>query len=128
MVKPPVVVKPPADTRKPKLTFTVARRQKLARKGTFAVRLTCDEACTVTLATSVKPPGTGSRTRKASRKITLRKGRAVTVNVAVPRQALAAVRSALKARKLVTVSLTASARDAARNTSAQVKRSTTLRP
>ena len=106
----------------------MVKRQRLAKKGTFAVRLKCDEACTVTLATSVKPPGRRAKTRKASRKVTLRAGRTVTVAVAMPKPALAAVRAALKRRVAVAISLSASARDAAGNTSAAAKRKTTLRP
>ena len=95
----PGPVGPAADTRKPTLTFTVAKKQKLSKKGTFAVKLKCDEACTVTLATSVKPPGKKSKTGKASKTIKLAAGKSVTVNVALPKTSLTAVRKAVKAQE-----------------------------
>jgi len=124
-VTAPTVV--PPDTRKPKLTFSLAKRQKLSSKGTFTAKLTCDEACTVTLSTAVKPPGRKAKTAKATTKVSLKAGKATTVKIAVPKAARTAVRKALKARRTVTASVAATARDAAGNTSASVARKTVLR-
>jgi autotransporter-associated beta strand protein len=119
---------PPAgDKRAPKLTFSVASRQTLSKRGTFVVKLTCDEDCTVTVATSLKPPGRGATTGKASKTIKLRANKTTTVKLSVPKTTLAAVRKALKSRKRVTVSMSAKARDAAGNTSAAVKKKTALK-
>jgi len=126
-VTAPQVSPPPPDTRKPKLTFSLAKRQKPSSKGTFAAKLTCDEACTVTLATAVKPPGRKAKTGKATTMVTLAAGKATTVKITVPKAARKAVLKAVKARRSVTVRVAAKARDAAGNASASITRKTVLK-
>ena len=118
----------PRDTLAPKLTFAVAKKQRLSKKGTYKVKLTCNEDCTVTLSASIKPPGRGAKTSKTRKVIKLKAGKATTVTLTVPRSGLTAVRKALAKRKPVTVKLTAAASDTARNAGKAVKAKSTLKP
>jgi autotransporter-associated beta strand protein len=128
---PPAEVPPaarkPVDRTGPKVAVTVPRSQKLSRTGTFAAKLACDEACTITLTVSLKPPGRKAAV-KATKTLRLKaRANATTVIVAVPRSGLAAVRRALRARRSVPVILSASARDAAGNKSLTRTGKTTLK-
>ncbi|OMG52718.1 PKD domain-containing protein, partial [Brevundimonas sp. ZS04] len=96
---PPPASQPLADTTAPVLTVTIAKGQKLSKKGTINAKLRCSEACTVTLATSIKPPGKKSRLSTSTAGVQLEGGVTITAAVAVPKPALAAVRRGIK-RKL----------------------------
>ncbi len=118
---------PLADTLAPGLTFTLAKGQKLSKKGTINATLQCTEACTATVATSVKPPGKKAKTRFGMATVELQAGAPTTVAVAVPKRALPAVQSGLRRKQKITLTVTATARDRAGNAGKPIQVKAALR-
>jgi hypothetical protein len=103
------------DTPGPKATLALARTtlQKVVKSGRIPLKVTCDEACTISLRADV--------TRKLGKKLggikiasgkgTLKAGRKTTVKLKLTRKA----RKALRRRRSVAFTLKATATDAAGN-------------
>jgi hypothetical protein len=93
-----------------KLTFTVAKNQRLAANGTFKAKAGCAQACSITLVTSVKI-GAKGKPKSATTTVKLKRGKPSTLRIAVPRAAVLAVRAALRRRQKVRVTVVATAKD-----------------
>jgi glucose/arabinose dehydrogenase len=119
------------DARAPRLSLRAAGRQRVLRKGFVAVRVACDEACTLRArgtvvvtrrrvsasAAAVAPLATPTVRRS------LPAGRTTTVRLPVSRAVRARIRRALRRpRRVATIRVAVTATDAARNTAARTAR------
>ena len=109
------------DTRAPALTIGGKARQRVLRLHGLRVALTCDETCGATVRARARVGR--SKRRYALRTVTrqLAAGRRTTVTVRMPRRTRRAVARGLRHHRRVKIVATATARDAAANSSRRAR-------
>jgi hypothetical protein len=126
---PPAAATPPAaavpaDTSPPVIRVRAARRQRVERKGFVALRISCNERCTVRVrgtavlgrrrAAAAAAPKLGTRTVRR----TLGAGHTTRLRLRVSRRVRATIHRALRRpRRAATIRIAVTATDAARNAS-----------
>jgi glucose/arabinose dehydrogenase len=121
---PAAATPPAADTRPPLVLVRAARRQRVLRKGFVAVRIACDERCTLRVRGAVLLGRRRARAAAAPRLVTrtvrrtLAAGRTAHVRLRVSRAVRARIHRALvRPRRAATIRIAVTATDAAGNAS-----------
>ncbi|HEY2604330.1 MAG TPA: hypothetical protein VGI67_22415 [Thermoleophilaceae bacterium] len=105
---PPVTTPPPPSPRLfgPKLSFSVAKKQKVLKHKKLAAKARCDQACRLTVTAKLSVKGVRKAVKLRKMQSSLSAGKATKLQIKLPQAILRKVTSGLRKHKKPTIKLT----------------------